>query len=139
MEGCGRTGNATCACHLPPNARPTGRAAAGAGDTSFQEGPAWEKFSAQRARGNAILFLFARHALSGNRFPLFLVSTEGITMPMKSRAGSGASGAPGAGAALHTAPRNRPAPLDASAEAMAPDRRLASIGSLEDRLMEFTR
>jgi phosphoadenosine phosphosulfate reductase len=60
-------------------------------------------------------------------------------MPTKSSTGRGASGAPGAGSALHTAPRNRPAPLDASAEALALDRRLAGIGSLEDRLIEITR
>jgi phosphoadenosine phosphosulfate reductase len=60
-------------------------------------------------------------------------------MPTKSSTGRSASGAPGARAALRTSPRSRPAPVDPSAEAMALDRHLAAIGSLEERLIEITR
>ncbi len=68
-----------------------------------------------------------------------MVSTEGITMPTKTSTGRGASGAPSAGATLRPTSRSRPAPADPVAEALALDRRLAAIDSLEDRLIEITR
>ena len=60
-------------------------------------------------------------------------------MPTKTSAGRGAEAAPSAGATLRPAPLSRPAPADPVAEALALDRRLAAIDSLEDRLIEITR
>jgi phosphoadenosine phosphosulfate reductase len=61
-------------------------------------------------------------------------------MPTKSSTGRGASGAPSAGAALRTAARPAPATAaDPVADALALDRRLAAIDSLEERLLEITR
>ena len=61
-------------------------------------------------------------------------------MPTKSSTGRGARGAPGAGATLRPASRSRPAPAaDPVAEALALDRRLEAIDSLEGRLIEITR
>ncbi len=61
-------------------------------------------------------------------------------MPTKSSTGRGASGAPSAGATLRTAARPAPAPaVDPVADALALDRRLAAIDSLEERLLEITR
>jgi phosphoadenosine phosphosulfate reductase len=61
-------------------------------------------------------------------------------MPTKSSTGRGASGAPSAGAALRTGARPAPAiAVDPVAEALALDRRLAAIDSLEERLLEITR
>ena len=61
-------------------------------------------------------------------------------MPTKSSTGRGASGAPSAGAALRTGARPAPATaVDPVADALALDRRLAAIESLEERLLEITR
>jgi phosphoadenosine phosphosulfate reductase len=61
-------------------------------------------------------------------------------MPTKSSTGRGARGAPGAGATSRLASRGRPAPAaDPVAEALALDRRLEAIDSLEERLIEITR
>ena len=61
-------------------------------------------------------------------------------MPTKSSTGRGASGAPSAGATLRTGARPAPAPaVDPVADALALDRRLAAIDSLEERLLEITR
>jgi len=61
-------------------------------------------------------------------------------MPTKSSTGRGARGAPGAGATLRPASRSRPAPAaDPVAAALALDRRLEAIDSLEERLIEITR
>jgi len=59
-------------------------------------------------------------------------------MPTKTSAGRGVNAAPSAGATLRPAPLSRPAPADPVAEALALDRRLAAIDSLEDRLIEIT-
>ncbi len=61
-------------------------------------------------------------------------------MPTKSSTGRGARGARGAGSTLRTASRSRPAPAaDPVAEALALDRRLEAIESLEGRLIEIAR
>jgi phosphoadenosine phosphosulfate reductase len=60
-------------------------------------------------------------------------------MPTDSSARRGANAAPSAGATLRPASLSRPAPADAVAEALALDRRLEAIDSLEDRLLEITR
>lgn len=61
-------------------------------------------------------------------------------MPTKSSTGRGASGAPSAEAALRTGARPAPAiAVDPVADALALDRRLAAIDSLEERLLEITR
>lgn len=61
-------------------------------------------------------------------------------MPTKSSAGRGATGAPGAGAALRTDRRARSAAaVDPRVAAAALDRRLAATPRLEDRLIEITR
>jgi phosphoadenosine phosphosulfate reductase len=61
-------------------------------------------------------------------------------MPTKSSTRRGATGAPGARAALRTAPRERSAPAaDPRVAAAALDRRLAATERLEDRLIEITR
>jgi phosphoadenosine phosphosulfate reductase len=61
-------------------------------------------------------------------------------MPTKSSTGRGASGAPSAGATLRTPARSGPTlAADPAAEALALDRRLAAIETLEGRLLEITR
>jgi phosphoadenosine phosphosulfate reductase len=61
-------------------------------------------------------------------------------MPTKSLTGRGASEAPGAGAAPRTPTRNGLASAaDPAAEALALDRRLATLDTLEGRLLEITR
>ncbi len=61
-------------------------------------------------------------------------------MATKSSTGRGATRAPGAGAALRTAPRARLAPAaDPQAAAPALDRRLGATERLEDRLIEIAR
>jgi phosphoadenosine phosphosulfate reductase len=62
-------------------------------------------------------------------------------MPTKSSTGRGASGAPSAGATMRTGARPAPATtvVDPVADALALDRRLAAIDSLEERLLEITR
>jgi phosphoadenosine phosphosulfate reductase len=61
-------------------------------------------------------------------------------MPTKSLTGRGASGAAGAGTSLLTPVRSAQATaVDPAAEALALDSRLATIDTLEDRLIEITR
>ena len=61
-------------------------------------------------------------------------------MPTKSSTGRGAIGAPSAGTTPRTPPLGGPAAAaDPVAEALALDRRLAAINTLEDRLIEITR
>src|SRR4029079_13031397 len=61
-------------------------------------------------------------------------------MPTKSSTGRGARRAPGAGATLRATYRSRPATApDPVAAALALDRRLEAIDSLEERLIEITR
>jgi phosphoadenosine phosphosulfate reductase len=59
-------------------------------------------------------------------------------MPTKTSPGRGANAAPSAGT-LRSAPPSRPVTADPAAEALALDRRLGAIDSLEDRLIEITR
>ncbi len=61
-------------------------------------------------------------------------------MPTKSLTGRGASGAAGAGTSLRSPVRSAPAAaVDPAAEALALDSRLATIDTLEGRLIEITR
>ena len=73
-------------------------------------------------------------------FTYFRVSSEGITMPTKSLTGRGALGAPSAGTTSRPPASSAPAAAaDPVAEALALDRRVAAINTLEDRLIEITR
>jgi phosphoadenosine phosphosulfate reductase len=60
-------------------------------------------------------------------------------MPTKTSAGRGAGAASSADATLRPTSLGRPAPADPLAEALALDRRLEAIDSLEARLIEITR
>ena len=118
-----------------------GRPAPAGDGTMFQQAAAWQKFSPQLARRNAILFLFGQHALSSNRFPLFSWSPpKGSRCRRNPQPGAAPQGRPAPGPPCVLPRDAAPAPAaDPVAEALALDRRLAAIDSLEDRLIEITR